>query len=230
MLGTALYYPHIDIHDGRWLRSAILFWDEIQTIVPTAIRSPYTSADTKVCEQEGYLNPLRCDLHPELLEELGRRVFKFMETPDWSYHHVGNSGSELRESNSLMHANKLGHEMKSRLEALVGIHPDKMPPALRSLLIQSDGLALLSEDKLSPHLRHMLRDFEMQGMQSEALSDAMRHMLGRRPHYEEGNWILVDGRFAEVYMSALAALLSKEVQVSPLTNEEISSGHCCPVN
>lgn len=224
MLGTALYYPHIDIRDGGWLRSAILFWDEVQTIVPTSIRNPYETKDAKICEQEGYLRPLRCDLHPELLEDLGRRVFKLMETPEWRYHYAGNSDSELRNSNALMHADKLGHEMKWRLEELVGIHPDKMPPALRSLLIQSGGLEMLSADKLPPRLRDMLRDFDMYGMHPEKLSREVRHMLGRHSHHEEGEWIMVNGRFAEIYMSALAALLSKEVQVSPLTNEEPSSG------
>ena len=38
------------------------------------------------------------------------------------------------------------------------------------------------------------------------------------------NWILVDGRFAAVYMSALAALLAREIDMSPLTNEEPSLG------
>lgn len=39
MLGSALYFPHIDIHDPAWLRSAILFWNEIQTIAPTAVNA-----------------------------------------------------------------------------------------------------------------------------------------------------------------------------------------------
>lgn len=54
MLGTALYYPHIDIDDGGWLRSAVLFWDQVQTIVPTSIKKPYTNSDTEICQQEGY--------------------------------------------------------------------------------------------------------------------------------------------------------------------------------
>lgn len=30
----ALYYPTIDIEDSEWMKTAILFWDEINTIVP----------------------------------------------------------------------------------------------------------------------------------------------------------------------------------------------------
>ena len=34
MFSRALYYPTIDIKNGRWLKSAALFWDSIETIVP----------------------------------------------------------------------------------------------------------------------------------------------------------------------------------------------------
>ena len=34
MAQTILYYPKIDIQDGRWLRNAILYWDEVSSIVP----------------------------------------------------------------------------------------------------------------------------------------------------------------------------------------------------
>ena len=34
MAQTILYYPTIDIHDGVWLRNAILYWDEVSSIVP----------------------------------------------------------------------------------------------------------------------------------------------------------------------------------------------------
>ena len=34
MAQTILYYPTIDIQDGAWLRNAILYWDEVSSIVP----------------------------------------------------------------------------------------------------------------------------------------------------------------------------------------------------
>lgn len=34
MAQTILYYPTIDIRDGAWLRNAILYWDEVSSIVP----------------------------------------------------------------------------------------------------------------------------------------------------------------------------------------------------
>lgn len=34
MAQTILYYPTINIQDGAWLRNAILYWDEVSSIVP----------------------------------------------------------------------------------------------------------------------------------------------------------------------------------------------------
>ncbi len=34
MAQTILYYPNIDIKDGQWLRNALLYWDNISSIVP----------------------------------------------------------------------------------------------------------------------------------------------------------------------------------------------------
>lgn len=34
MAQTILYYPHINIQDGVWLRNAVLYWDEVSSIVP----------------------------------------------------------------------------------------------------------------------------------------------------------------------------------------------------
>ena len=34
MAQTILYYPYINIQDGTWLRNAILYWDEVSSIVP----------------------------------------------------------------------------------------------------------------------------------------------------------------------------------------------------
>ncbi len=34
MAQTILYYPNINIQDGKWLRNALLYWDNISSIVP----------------------------------------------------------------------------------------------------------------------------------------------------------------------------------------------------
>ena len=61
MAQTILYYPTINIQDSAWLRNAILYWDEVSSIVP----------------DEGY-----SDLSPELLylQKLG--VYKAVYPQD----------------------------------------------------------------------------------------------------------------------------------------------------
>lgn len=126
--GTALYYPFIDINDPRWLRTAILFWDEIRTIVPTAIEDPYVNPETRLLQDEGLLAPLACDLRGELLEELGRRVLKYVEDPTLSH----------RELASVTGASRDGPRRPPRLpKSAVGrvarqrLHASKMSMALR---------------------------------------------------------------------------------------------------
>ena len=42
---NALYYPTIDITNSSWLKTAVLFWDSIFTIVPESFRNPYQNSD-----------------------------------------------------------------------------------------------------------------------------------------------------------------------------------------
>ena len=78
----ALYYPFIDIGDPAWLRTACLYWEEIQTIVPESLDSPYKTPDTQALEGEGLLIPLR--VHPSMpeLEALAGDVLAFLERPE----------------------------------------------------------------------------------------------------------------------------------------------------
>lgn len=55
---NALYYPTIDIQNTNWLKTAILFWDSISTIVPESLNQPYKRPDTQYLADIGFLRPL----------------------------------------------------------------------------------------------------------------------------------------------------------------------------
>ena len=55
---NALYYPSIDIKNSDWLKTAVLFWDTISTIVPSSIKTPYNTPETKYLESIGVLKPI----------------------------------------------------------------------------------------------------------------------------------------------------------------------------
>lgn len=222
MLGSALYFPHIDIDDPAWLRSAILFWDDIQTIAPSSIEQPYRNDDTKICEAEGYLKPLRCDLHPDVIDDLGRKV---MGLADRNAPMLRAFRDKDHPASAAIDASQqFGWELNDAFE-MVGMRPDKLSPEVRDLVFRL-GLSRISRGKISPELRHIMHDFEMARMHPEKLPYVLRRAMDFDGHFrdEDGDWLLVDGRFADAYMAAMASRLAKEVELSPLTSSEPSQG------
>jgi hypothetical protein len=222
MLGSALYFPHIDIDDPAWLRSAILFWDEIQTIAPSSIQHPYRNDDTKICEAEGYLKPLRCDLHPQVIDDLGRKVIRLTDRNDPFLRTMRNSDHPAAEA--VEASEQFGWELNDALD-MVGMRPDKMSPEIRELALRF-GLTRLSGGKLPPEIRDMFHDFEMARMHPEKLPHILRRAMEFDRHYrdEDGDWLLVDGRFADAYMAAMASKLAQQLDLSPLTSSEPTHG------
>jgi hypothetical protein len=222
MLGSALYFPHIDIDDPSWLRSAILFWDEIQTIAPSSIQNPYRNDDTRICESEGYLKPLRCDLHPNIIDDLGRKVIRLTDRNDPFLSTMRNSGHPAAEA--VVASEQFGRDLNDALD-MVGMRPDKMSPEIRELALRF-GLTRLSGGKLPPEIRDMFRDFEMARMHPEKLPHILRRAMDFDHRYrdEDGDWLLVDGRFADAYMAAMASQLAQQLDLSPLTSSEPTHG------
>jgi hypothetical protein len=141
MNGSALYYPTIDVRDSIWLRSALLYWDKIYTIVPRAIEAPYKTDDTAICAKEGQLFPLYCDDHPEVIKRLGERTLELVEqvrSPLPFTVAVGESEPNLKEvlaayqspTRRQLHPGKFG---------LTQLHPDKVSYELRNLFDRSKG-------------------------------------------------------------------------------------------
>ena len=220
MLGSALYYPYIDIEDGGWLRSAVLFWDDIQTIVPTTIEKPYTHRDTKICEQEGYLRPLRVDLHPDLLQTLGKQIISLMEEPGWLAD-LFDSAPRRRNASiePLRKSSELGHSVRNKFVS-AGARPEKLSPEIREVLLRR-GLARVHGAKFPPELRRMLRESDMSPINVNKIWGDLQPLLGAEP---EGDWLLVNSQFADMYMAVLAGMLAQKNEISPLTNEQASLG------
>jgi len=216
MLGSALYYPHIDIHDPMWLRSAILFWDEIQTIVPSAIASPYEKEDTRICFEEGYLKPLRCDMHAQIIDDLGNQIIGSL---NWRKRHLWHNSISANEAfRDLGTMRGYEFDIEETLHE-AGLHPEKLSPELRGLALRL-GLARMHRGKISPHVRQFFRDFERIRMHPEKMSYFLRDLLEEDNFLNgsDSDWLMVDGAFAAAYMSALATRLSKQVDLAPLTS------------
>ncbi|WP_420964628.1 DUF6236 family protein [Bradyrhizobium sp. B120] len=140
MNGSALYYPNIDVRDPAWLRSALLYWDDLYTIVPRAIKTPYETDDTKICFEEGQLRPLYCDDHPEVIKSLGERTLELiaqLRSPLPFTLAVGEAEPNLVElweafrspTRVQLHRDKAGYSE---------LHPDKVSFALRQMFERAE--------------------------------------------------------------------------------------------
>lgn len=78
----ALYYPWIDIHDEAWLKTALLYWDSVRTIVPESIDAPYSTDTAHALQDAGFLVPLRVHSEMEEIEELAGDVLTYLGTAE----------------------------------------------------------------------------------------------------------------------------------------------------
>lgn len=124
----ALFYPTIDIRNEDWLKNAILFWDEINTIVPSSIFNPYQENTTQYLYDEGILKPLFVSPDIYFIEELTSDTLNYLNT---------NEGFQLltrgRGRNSVIHRDKL----PSDVSRLFDIHPEKIPYEIQHQLRRS---------------------------------------------------------------------------------------------
>jgi hypothetical protein len=68
----AIYHPFIDITDGGLIKTAALYWDEMQTIVPMSIINPYRTKASKEASREGFLKPRIVHPFDKAVEEASR--------------------------------------------------------------------------------------------------------------------------------------------------------------
>ena len=120
----ALYYPTIDIKNEDWLKTAILFWDEINTIVPESIKNPYEENSTQYLFDEGVLKPI-----------IVRPDFDFIEdlTTDVINHINSSEGFQLLtqgHGNSFIHREKMPRDVQRLFE----IYEEKLPYFLQHQL------------------------------------------------------------------------------------------------
>ena len=74
---NALYYPTIDISNTEWLKTTVLFWDSISTIVPESLDNPYQENDTRFLSENGFLKPLRINSNDDDVIDIGNEIIEF---------------------------------------------------------------------------------------------------------------------------------------------------------
>lgn len=113
----ALYYPSIDIANENWLKTAILYWDEINTIVPSSMGSPYQEGITQFLSDEGVIRPLYVNSDMDIITNLTDDVLKYLNS---------NEGQQVliqSGNKTAVHPQKLPRES---IHMMHRIHPEKM--------------------------------------------------------------------------------------------------------
>lgn len=114
MSQSILYYPKINIEDSLWLRNAILYWDEVCSIVPEGIY--LNSPKLQWLEKEGIYRPIRVNQdHP---------VFQNPNAMQELHHFIN---STLKENGAIL-------DKYSSNEIITAIHYNKLPPDLLDVL------------------------------------------------------------------------------------------------
>jgi hypothetical protein len=130
-MSQAIFYPWIDIQDEAWLKTSLLYWDSIRTIVPTSVDSPYSTDSGRALQDAGFLVPLRVNSGMEEIEELADDALTYLTTSEGAELLVG--GNDWRRHD--IHIEKLPY----RLRRLADMHPEKLPHEIRSLFSMSSN-------------------------------------------------------------------------------------------
>src|SRR5262245_39674702 len=78
----ALYYPWIDITDEGWLKNALLYWDQIQTIVPRSMEKPYSTRTAMEFYDPGLLEPLFVESRMREIDTLASDVLTYINSAE----------------------------------------------------------------------------------------------------------------------------------------------------
>ena len=122
----ALYYPSIDISDDAWLKTALLYWDSVRTIVPESFDTPYSTITGRSLQDAGFLIPLRVHSEMDEIEDLADDVLTYLGTTEGAELLLTSSDCWMHD----IHVDKLPYEFGE----LVGIHPSKLPNKIRKIL------------------------------------------------------------------------------------------------
>jgi hypothetical protein len=113
-----LYYPWIDIHDEAWLKNAMLYWEEVRTIVPHSIDKPYEKRTAQEFYSEGLLKPLIVESRMVELSSIRSDVLNHLESREGQM--------SLRETVS----------PNPDIDRLIEIHLDKFSMEVRQKLVE----------------------------------------------------------------------------------------------
>lgn len=117
---NALYYPNIDIQNIDWLKTSILFWDSISTIVPESLKEPYKQRDTQYLADIGFLRPLYVHSNDRSVVGIEEDILDILYSPEFLQIVLSSQNNKY----SKIWNEKMSYGVKEQLKSM--IYSDKM--------------------------------------------------------------------------------------------------------
>lgn len=143
---TILYYPTIKIEDGYWLRNAILYWDNVASIVPGFNYNEFNSPEVEYLRDAGIyksIYPIELNCNEELVTQFCGEVKEKLKQ---------NRSRNKNEEISRIHREKLAMSQRGML------HINKMPESILDFL-KDEGIAM--ENCEGPWINMKTRDAQI---------------------------------------------------------------------
>lgn len=227
MFSRALYYPTIDIKNERWLKSAALFWDSIETIVPESRSdNPYRNNTTRAFYDSGILRPHIVNPWADDVAGLENDIRVFMKTKEgkrllnkrFYISSVANKKMNERETWE-DYLNELNVRMRREYDDIY-IHADKLPYTIQEELKNyrnPDGFILTTAEFLGYYMTLLANNVCRQDGLSLLTDKTMVNDLSNR--------ILVEKIGAEIQKDQMDAQLDTmlykividSIQIDPTT-------------
>ncbi len=125
LFSDALYYPFIEIASEEWLKTAVLYWNTLSTIVPRSI-SPYRRGVSKDLSDAGVLQALVVDPDMPELDEIADDVIRYIYTEEGQRALLIPPG----ESRARIHDDKLSRRLLPEIDRGAYIHVEKFASEL----------------------------------------------------------------------------------------------------
>jgi hypothetical protein len=175
---NALYYPHIDIKSSEWLKTAVLFWDTISTIVPDSMGAPYRMRDTEYLSDVGFLRPYRVDSSNVSVVGIEEKIIELLSIPEFLQEVL----FDFSSSQEAIYEEKMSYDLRRKIKDSFGVY----------------------SEKFSYRLREKLRENREEFYNSRISSRNLEHLLFDFPHFIDDDKFYLSGKFAYIYMTALA--------------------------
>ena len=210
---NALYYPTIDIRDAAWLKSAVLLWDTISTIVPESEYDPYKNECSRVMNEAGILLPHKVNPYSVNFQGLGDEVRAYLNTPEGKRSfkpRVGRRG-DYRNYNELIREVQLS-EVIWREYGDFKISADKYAYGLQDVIkdfVNDDGYVIASKAFMNFYMTSLANNI-CQQEDSKALltdltytNDLTSTMMTNSPNQRMGEELLKQGVMYKLLISGL---------------------------